>query len=335
MTKKLTRDYGYFSASTQVVQAEQELTDAQEKIKALEILNSQLQQEQLTLTPIEQNSTAQTQSTLIAIAKIDRDPDQCRRWFDPVAQDKLTATIQEVGFRGTLWVRPGTKGRYQLVAGERRLRSAIAAGLKEIPVDILEVDDNTALTLSLLENLQREDLNPVEETEGILKLISRRLDLEVSEVTSLLYKMKNHQQGAIASGASIAELAFEVEAIFKTVGRISWLSFVTTRLPLLNIPNEVLEALRQGRLEYTKARVIGRVPDPKARQVLLDETISESLSLSEIRLRARKLLPNPEESLKEQFQSVLKQKTKAWENPKKMQKIQALLGQLETLLTEE
>jgi ParB family transcriptional regulator, chromosome partitioning protein len=323
---KLTRDYGYYSASSQVAQAEQDLIEAQEKIQALEQLNLQLKGE------LNGNAPTGGDAKLVAIDRIDRDPEQCRRWFDPIAQEKLTAAIKSLGFRGTLWVRPGAPDRYQLVAGERRLRAAIDAGLTEVPVDVLQVDDDTALTLSLLENLQREDLNPVEETEGILKLLSRRLNLSLEEVNSLLYKMKNHQAGAIASGESIAELAFEVEAIFKTVGRIGWLSFVTTRMPLLNAPADILAVLRQGKLEYTKAMAIGRVKDESVRQVLLAEAIEQNLSLTEIRQRIRALNPVVEESLKQQFQRLIKQKSKAWENPKKMQKIQSLLTQLEAVL---
>ncbi len=102
---------------------------------------------------------------------------QPRRYFDEQALNELVTSIKQHGILQPLLVRPLKGGKYELVAGERRYRAAHTAGLTEVPVVIRELNENEALQLALIENLQREDLNPVEETEGILQLLSLRLQL--------------------------------------------------------------------------------------------------------------------------------------------------------------
>lgn len=324
----------YFSSSAATAQVEEELTSAQAKIANLETVNQEL------LNKIEQltgaTSTAITSAkTTLPVDAIQRDPEQIRRWFDPEKQASLAKAIQEAGFRGTIWVRQLPSGEYCLIAGERRLRAAIEAGLSEVPVDVLDVNENVAFTLSLFENLQREDLNKLEETEGILKLLSKRLSQTTAETTSLLYRMKNFYEGKLGNEPD-PEFGV-VESIFATLGRLSWLSFVTTRLPLLNMPSEILEELRKGTIEYTKATVISRVKDTKARRKLLKETLSNSLSLSDVKRQAKSLntTPEPEYSgLQDRFKQVLKTKSRVWEDPKKVEKLEALLQQLSLLLAD-
>jgi ParB family chromosome partitioning protein len=327
---KLKKDYNFFDVSNQAAEAEQELTAAQVRISELEKLNQQLE----TLVGAQVSSKAKTEATL-PVSVIVRDYNQVRRWFDPEKQARLTASIKEVGIRERLWVRPLPDGQYQLIAGERRFRAALDARLAEVPVEILEIDDELALTLSLLENLQREDLNPVEEAEGILRLLAKRIDGTVESATSLLYKMKNHQQGLVSGNVSPNEKFQVVESVFSTVGRISWLSFVRTRLPLLKLPEDVLEVLRQGQIEYTKAIAIAGVKEETVRQALLRETIELNLSLSSIKTRIKTLRPNkPSASLKDEFKQVLSIRSRSWDDPKKTKKIKALLGQLHALISE-
>lgn len=327
---KLKKDYNFFDVSNQAAEAEQELTAAQVRISELEKLNQQLE----ALVGAQVSSKAKTETTL-PVSVIVRDYNQVRRWFDPEKQAGLTASIKEVGIRERLWVRPLPDGQYQLIAGERRFRAALDARLAEVPVEILEIDDELALTLSLLENLQREDLNPVEEAEGILRLLAKRIDGTVESATSLLYKMKNHQQGLVSGNVSPNEKFQVVESVFSTVGRISWLSFVRTRLPLLKLPEDVLEVLRQGQIEYTKAIAIAGVKEETVRQALLRETIELNLSLSSIKTRIKTLRPNkPSASLKDEFKQVLSIRSRSWDDPKKTKKIKALLGQLQALLSE-
>ena len=114
-----------------------------------------------------EKETAQT----LPISRVEPRKDQPRREFDPAAIEELAASIREYGLIQPITVRPLDKGYYQIIAGERRWRAARAAGLKEVPVRILEADDKLAMELALVENLQREDLNPMEEAAGYKKLM--------------------------------------------------------------------------------------------------------------------------------------------------------------------
>ena len=170
---------------------------------------------------------------------------------------------------------------------------------------IRELTDIEAFQLALVENLQREDLNPIEETEGILQLLAFQLNKPVSAIPALLRQMSNaaarsappkpeqdetaadnnviitSQADSERVDSSDAEVA--VMLVFDQLGLMSWRSFVTNRLPLLNLPDEILQALRQGSLDYTKAKVIARVKDAKQRQKLLKAAISKQWSLSRIK----------------------------------------------------
>ena len=130
-------------------------------------------------------------NAFIAIEKIQLSSQQPRRYFDPDKLEQLTLSVKEHGILEPLLVRPLKDGNYELVAGERRFRAATAASLTEVPVVVKELTDSEALQLALVENLQREDLNPVEETEGILQLLALNLEIETQEVVSLLYQMQN------------------------------------------------------------------------------------------------------------------------------------------------
>ena len=117
-----------------------------------------------------------------------------------------TTITQNLGGLPTLYTRsqcsplrplPDKDSSYELIAGERRYRAALAAGLKEVPVTICSLSDEQALQISLVENLLREDLNPVEEIEGILQLLALRLNVAREEVTSVLHRMRDEQRGKV------------------------------------------------------------------------------------------------------------------------------------------
>lgn len=279
---------------------------------------------------------------LIRVEQIHRKPEQVRRYFDPQKMEQLTCSIKAHGILENLVVRPlpATEGKYELVAGERRYRAAIAAGLTEVPVLILDLTDSEARQIALVENLQREDLNPVEETEGVLQLLSIRLNLALSEVVSLLYRLQNQETKKSNHNVVAKEDALEVESLFTTLGRMSWQSFVKHRLPLLNLPEEVLDSLRKGEIAYTKATAIARVKESAIRQELLKEAIAEDLSLSQIRERIKAVNPLSNEeppSLKSRVQETHRrlQKAKFWDEPKKQKQLEKLLLQMEALLADE
>ena len=288
------------------------------------------------------NSTKPTDSkTVLAIEQIHRKPEQVRRYFDPEKMEHLIHSIQEHGILENLVVRPlaGQADQYELVAGERRYRAAQAAALTEVPVIILDLSDQEALHITLVENLQREDLNPVEETEGILQLLSIQLDLSVPDVVSMLYRMQNEVTRNLTHNIVVQEQKDVVEKTFYVLGRMSWQSFVKHRLPLRNLPDEILTALQQGQIAYTKAQAIAKVKDPSQRQTLLQIAISNQLSLTQIKTEIGKL-SKPKKpkysqpSLRERMDVAYKlaKKSNIWDDPKHQGRLEKLLSELETLL---
>jgi ParB family chromosome partitioning protein len=265
---------------------------------------------------------------------------QPRRYFDPQKLEQLVRSIQEHGVLEPLLVRSLGKSQYELVAGERRYRAAKALKLKEIPVVVRELSNEEALEIALVENLQREDLNPIEETEGILQLLSLRLKTPVSEVSSRLYRMQKEAKGKTAHNVVGYSETQAVASVFEALGLLNWESFVNHRLPLLNLPEEILEALRQGKIEYTKAQAIARVKDTEQRKLLLKEAIAKKLSLADIKERIAQLKAdlanNPSPSLKNRADQAYKQlkRSSVWDDPKKRKQIEKLITLLEALTTE-
>ncbi|MBD1998035.1 ParB/RepB/Spo0J family partition protein [Leptolyngbya sp. FACHB-541] len=266
---------------------------------------------------------------------------QPRRYFDPEKLRQLTESVRQHGILEPILVRPSQKkGLYELVAGERRFRAAQEVGLSSVPVTIRELSDEESLQLALVENLQREDLNPVEETEGILQLLALRLKIPSLDVPPLLYKMRNEAIGTVNQNVLINSEAESVQAVFTEVGTITWESFVTSRLPLLRLPPEILESLQSGKIAYTKAQAIARVKDDDQRKELLGEAIAQDLSLSQIKdkiaiLKAAKVTNDSEPSLRSQIDEVLRQakQSKVWDDPKKQRKLEKILADLKTLVS--
>ena len=284
----------------------------------------------------ESPSGTKAAATLVLIKEIHLPPQQPRRYFDPDALKELVNSIKEHGILQPLLVRPMTSGGYELVAGERRYRAASESGLAEVPAVIRELSNSDALSLALIENLQREDLNPVEETEGILQLLSLHLEITVEEAISLLYRLNNESKGKVTRNVTGKETVEQVEKLFNSIGTMSWSSFVRNRLPLLKLPQDIREALQEGKIAYTKATVIVRVKDEQARNSLLLETIKNNLSLSQIKERIEELQPNsdkPSDPLSKRLKTAYQQinKSKVWSDPKKRQKLEKLLNQLEAL----
>lgn len=286
--------------------------------------------------------------TTLPLNKIHLPASQPRRYFDPLALQSLTESIRREGVLQPVLVRPHNT-QYELVAGERRYRASQAAGLSEIPVTIRQISDEEAILYSLIENLHREDLNPIEETEGILDLLANHLKLEKPTVLSLLYHLDNEVKGKIQPGRT-NELIYTqsvlgkpplelVQEVFDALGRMTWQSFITTRLPLLKLPEDILDALRFGQLEYTKAKQIAKIPDPIIRQTLLLDTIQQKLSLREVRDRVQEHIPTPKSpGLLGRFEKTtqkLRKLKKLWKNPQKRKQLEQLLHQMEALINSE
>ena len=281
-----------------------------------------------------------TAEKLLSIESIKLPSSQPRRYFDSQAMQALVQSVKTDGILQPLLVRPLGEEKYELVAGERRYRAAKEVGLTEVPVIIRDLTQQQALRVALVENLQREDLNPVEETEGILQLLSHHLEYDLEEVVRLLYRMQNDVQ-RMNDNVIIHHETQIVVKVFSELGRMSWESFVSNRLGLLKLPSDIQEALRRGQIEYTKARAIAKVKDEQARKSLLEAAIAECLSLTQIKeriadLKAGTSEEEPEENLKTKIKGALikANKSKAWSDPKKQKRLQKILIELESLLVD-
>jgi ParB family chromosome partitioning protein len=212
---------------------------------------------------------------------------QPRRRFENL--EALAESIREKGVLQPLLVRPLGDGRYAIVAGERRYRAAKMAGLTQVPVRVLDLSEKEARLLALVENLQREDLNPYEETLGVLDLLSEELGKTREEVVGLLRRMRKEKRGVAAHNVMGTPEAQRVEEVFQALGRMTWESFVQARLPLLGLPEDLRAALEEGALPYTAALELKKVKDPEARAQLLEEA-KGGLSLRELKARVREVL---------------------------------------------
>jgi ParB family chromosome partitioning protein len=150
--------------------------------------------------------------------------------------------------------------------------------------------------------------------------------------------MQNEVKGKVTQNVLGNPETQQIVEIFQSVGTISWESFVTSRLPLLKLPSDILDVLREGKIEYTKATAIAKVKDETQRAELLKESIQNSLSLTQIKERIATLKPSPDLlSPKNQLQTLTRRlnQLKLWEKDKKTwKKVEGLLGKIEMMLTD-
>ena len=187
----------------------------------------------------------------VPLDRIDPNPDQPRLTFDEDSLQELAASITEHGVLQPILVRPGTEGRYQLIAGERRWRSAQIAGLRQIPAIVEDIDDETALEIAIIENLQREDLSPLDE--------------------ALMYERMTTEHGY-----SLRKLA---QKLGKDKG------YIENRLRLADAPSEIkqLVSLRKDTLSH--AYELLKVDDARKRRKLAEQVARGELSLVKLRER--------------------------------------------------
>lgn len=276
----------------------------------------------------------------VALDNIVKPQKQPRRYFNPEKMKSLVASVKEHGVLEPLLVRPLGMAEYELVAGERRLRAAQEVGLEAVPVVIRQLSDEKALEIALLENLQREELTEIEEIEGILELLEVKLERSKDEVIKLFQQAAHPERNGVDNVVHSSDWQ-QVEELFAVVGKFTPDSFRSHRLPLLNLPEYIQEALRTSAIEYTKAREIAKIKDEKLEKKLLEKAISEKLSLTEIKKQIQELKGKGKKkekgaSLKsevmERFQKL--KKSQVWVEPKKKKQIERLLGQLDKLLGE-
>lgn len=201
-----------------------------------------------------QESQTGQEVTELPIDLISPNPDQPRTDIDEERVRELADSISKVGVLQPIIVRP-LGDKYQIIAGERRWRASRLAGLEKVPVRVLVSDDVESLELALIENLQREDLNPIEEARGYQQLLT------IHQMTQ-------------------AELA---DTVCKSR------SAITNSLRLLDLPEEVQELVYAGQLTAGHARAVLSVPDEKTRASLSQKIISDGLSVREAENLARLL----------------------------------------------
>lgn len=258
---------------------------------------------------------------------------QVRTYFDQSKLEELAKSIKKQGILQPLLLDENKV----LIAGERRYRAAKIAGLTTVPVRIIKIEPSEAKILALIENLQREDLNPIEETEGILDLLQSKLNKGREEVVSLLYKLHKKDNNVVISEKIL------IESTFESIGKISWQSFVSHRLRLLNLPENVLLAVRTGKIDYTKGIAIAVVKDEEIREKLLNTAIEEKLSLEDIKAQIAEfkgkkntdISSMPIEDLINDFRKISQKISRSkniWSNDKNRKKIEKLVTELNKLI---
>lgn len=270
-----------------------------------------------------------------------------RHYYDPEElQQWALNDIKPNGIRSPLWVRPHPHQpeNYELVAGLRRWKAAGIVGLETVPVKVFDWDNSTAFQAAVSENANRRDFSALEELDNTLRLLEIQLECDSQEVVSFLYRMNNAAKGTTNQNVLVSEEAELVKQIFDSFGKVTWQSFVATRLPLLKKPSDILESIRAGSIQYTKGIAIASIKDEKDRQQLLEEAIRDSLSLSEIKQRVQQIKaettgennPSKPKNLKERLGKVVtlaKKDKELWRNPDKTQQLEQLLSQLEAIIT--
>jgi ParB family transcriptional regulator, chromosome partitioning protein len=276
----------------------------------------------------------------VPIEQITLPAQQPRRYFDPAKMEHLVESVREYGILEPLIVRPIAPNQYELIAGERRFRAAQSLNLTVVPISSREFTDREAQQIALVENLQREDLNPIEETEAILALLALSLEIKSSEIIAILNQVANAQKRNLEWTENVFRQYEQVEKLLQGIGRFTAQSFRSSRLPLLNLPEDILTALRQGKLEYTKARAIAQVKDETKRKKLLKQAVTKELSLSAIKeeiavVKAEELgVDRDPADFKVRFDDIHRRvkQAKLWDDPKKRRRLEKMMGDLEVLL---
>ena len=201
----------------------------------------------------------------LPLREIEPDKDQPRKDFDEQALSELADSIARHGLLQPIAVRAAAGGAYKIIAGERRWRAARLAGLSEVPVVIKDVTDAEAMELALIENLQREDLDPVEEAMGYRQLMER------CELTQ--------EQTAQKIGKSRSAIA--------------------NSLRLLNLPDDVLAFLKEGKLSTGHAKVLLGLPDAALQSQAAEAVVGQNLNVRQTEALCKKLV-KPEKPAKPQ-----------------------------------
>ncbi len=222
-----------------------------------------------------ENESENKNSTItLPISEIEPNKDQPRQEFDETALAQLAESITAHGLLQPLLVRPLLSGGYQIVAGERRYRACRMAGITEVPVLIRELSDVETLEIALIENLQRENLNPIEEAYGYKTLID--------------------------------EYDFSQEEVSKSVGKSR--PAIANALRLLNLPEYIRQKVEQGAITSGHARALLPLEDDEQKQELCDIIILNDLSVRQVEKIVKAKLSKTEEKPDKQDKITVKPK---------------------------
>lgn len=208
---------------------------------------------------IENDSEDNNGSVTLKISEIEPNRSQPRKEFEEKALSELAESISKHGLLQPLLVRPLPLGGYQIVAGERRYRACRMAGITEVPVIIRELGDTETMEIALIENLQREDLTPIEEALGYQVLID--------------------------------EHGFSQEEVAQSVGKSR--PSIANSLRLLKLPQSILDLVSDGKISAGHARALLTLEDERLMQELAEEIIKKDLSVRQVE-KICKQKPKPE-----------------------------------------
>jgi len=256
------------------------------------------------------------------------------RWtFDQI--DELARSILKKGVLQPLIVRPSASrpGQYEIIAGERRYRASHVAAAtnparRHVPCIVTRMSDAEADEAGVTENLQRVNLNPLELIHAVARLTAGQFGVTVPDAVALLNRLARDP-------ASDPQAVENVEYLFSLLNAGNWRSFVTNKLPLLNAAEVLKDALRSGRLDYTKARALMPLKREADLRRVLAESLEGNLSVEAIRQRVRdaqgeRSNPNALHSAKR----ALNERQYRRLDPARRARVDDLLRELERLLTE-
>lgn len=203
---------------------------------------------------LENNTDSMVNTSTLNINEITPNKEQPRKTFDETALEELADSIRQHGVLQPLLVRPLTSGGYQLVAGERRWRASRLAELKEVPVIIKELSDTEAMEIAIIENLQREDLNPIEEAEGLQALIDK--------------------------------CGYTQEQVATSVGKSR--PAITNALRLLKLPEEVREMAKDGTISAGHARALLAFDNQPMMIECANQIVSKKLTVRDVEKMAKR-----------------------------------------------
>lgn len=207
---------------------------------------------------LENNTDSMVSTDTLAVNDIIPNKEQPRKTFDEAALQELADSIKQHGVLQPLLVRPLTTGGYQLVAGERRWRASRLAELKEVPVIIKELSDTEAMEIAIIENLQREDLNPIEEAEGLQALIDK--------------------------------CGFTQEEVATSVGKSR--PAITNALRLLRLPEEVRQMTKDGDISAGHARALLAFDNEPMMLECAKQIVDKKLTVRDVEKMAKRPKPS-------------------------------------------